>query len=69
MTCHGKYWPQEIILRVLVYEDKLYAYKSIIEKVSAQGKITLTGNVHKQSTLQCKVWFSLLKYFTNVLFI
>lgn len=38
MTCHGKYWPQEITARVLGYKDNLYAYKSIIELVSAQEK-------------------------------
>lgn len=69
MICHGKYWPQEIIPWVLGSEDNLYAYKSITEKVRAQGKITLTRSLHKWSTLQCKVYFLLLKYFTNVLFI
>lgn len=69
MTCHGEYWPQEIVLKVLGCEDNLYAYKSITEKVSAQGKITLPESLYKQSTLQCKVYFLLLKYFTNVLFI
>lgn len=29
--------------RVPGCEDNIYGYKSIIEKVSAQGKITLTG--------------------------
>lgn len=32
-------------------------------------KITLTGRLHQWSTLQFKVYFLLLKYFTNVLFI
>lgn len=42
MTCHGKYWPYEIIPGALGCEGNLYVYKSIVEKVSAQGKITLT---------------------------
>lgn len=38
MTCHGKYWPQEITPRVLGFKDNLHAYKSIIELVSAHEK-------------------------------
>lgn len=34
---------KRLLPRVLGCEDKLYAYKSIIEKVRAQGKITMTG--------------------------
>lgn len=68
MTRHGKCWPQEIRPRVLGCKDNLYAYKSITELVSTQEKITWLGvyinEVHCNS-----IYFLLLKYFTNVLFI
>lgn len=45
MTCHGKDRPQEIIPGVLGFEDNLYAYKSIIEKVKLRK-----NNLDKEST-------------------
>lgn len=69
MTCHGKYWPQEIIPRVLGYKDNLYAYKSTIEKVNTQEKLPWLGVYVTEVHCKCNVYFLLLKYFTNVLFI